>query len=188
MIKYEFQSDRRFKLPDEYECYDSDEQDKRLCQGKFAIDKDHKKAKERRIEKEDRVLNDIHKVKLDDDEMRRNEEKIYEKIKKEDYSLELYIRNEVKSYYKRHQINNETPSVYKKNKCLKNLYAFIKHNHSSACERRFPEKIIYGSKNSKKHYAYPKEIKNYFDKLFNRLFINNERISIVKINKAMIGL
>ena len=55
MIKLEFQKNRKFKLTDEYEVYDSEEEEKRLCKEKFRILPPHLEA-EKRKEIDERTL------------------------------------------------------------------------------------------------------------------------------------
>ena len=169
MINIEFKNNRRFKLPDEYLNYDSEEEDKLLFKnknkGKELIqmtNNDLKKIQEK-------TLDNIQQVKLKEDIILKEIEDNILKENKEDKQLELYLREEVKKYYKRflnfnknnndntidNHKNNEIdnikhnsldnnykhPSLYNKNKTIRHIYSYIKKTYKKATERRFPLNI-----------------------------------------------
>lgn len=164
MIKQEFSTNRPFKLSDEYAIYDSDEERKTIFKSEV----------EKKLEKENenRILENIQKTKLADDEAIKREEKEIEKINNADKALEKYLRKEVLKYYRRLNIDKEQPSSHKKKKLMRQIYAFMKKNHFDACQRRFPKNLNYGSKSKTKNV--PKELISYFNKVYNRLFIDGE--------------
>src|SRR5690606_8433201 len=74
MIKLEFKENRKFKYPEEYAVYDSDEERKILFRN--GLDKlDLAKEKEMEKENVDKIKSQIHKTKLADDTKRKNNEK-----------------------------------------------------------------------------------------------------------------
>jgi len=83
-----------------------------------------------------------------------------------------YLKNEVIKYYHRIFDNGESPSIHKKQKLLRQIYAYLKKNNYKACQRRFPKEHNYGKKSKNKNV--PKELTCFFNKLFNRLFIDGD--------------
>ena len=162
MIKNEFSTNRPFKLSDEYQIYDSDEERKTI----FKLEREKKISKEN----EERILENISKAKIRDNELILKEEKELNKIREEDQALERYFRKEVVKYFKRNL--KENPSTSKKQKLLRTIYAFLKKKHYNACQRKFPKDSNYGKKSRSK--MVPKELVSYFNKVFNRLFIDGD--------------
>lgn len=164
MIQHEFSTNRIFKLPEEYELYDSDKERKIIF----------KNSVEKKLSKEDenRIFNNILRTKINDKYELEKEQKILNKLRKEDYAMEKYIKNEIVKYYKRLFVEKEKPSSTKKNKLLRQMYNYLIKKHTNACKRRFPKSPMYGTK--VRHKVVSKELASYFNKVFNRLYVDGD--------------
>jgi hypothetical protein len=167
MIKLEFRKNKRFKFPEEYAVYDSDEERKILF----------KNGLEKNIKKEnfDRVREMLQKTKFMDDDEKRSEDSYFNKIKKQDQELEKYIKRECINYFKQMESRLESTEVISINNFLSKVYKDMLKMHKEATERRFPV-INYGFKHKKQRQKvkFSREFRFYFMGLIRRLKYNDK--------------
>jgi hypothetical protein len=170
MIKHEFTENRKFKYPEEYAIYDSDEERKVLFRSGLEKNVGSK-------ENIDGIRDMILKTKYADDNQRKTDEKKLENLSKEDRALEKFIRTSVIRYYKnRIAMFNKDPTKTTKeekekaliNKFLTEIYTYMLKNHGAATKRRFP-RITYGTRKKSRFANYPQHLKSYFFQLVRRL-------------------
>jgi hypothetical protein len=170
MIKIEFTENRKFKYPEEYAIYDSDEERKVLFRSGLEKKIDSK-------ENVDSIKELIQKTKYADDNQRKVDDRKLENLSKEDRALEKFIRTSVIRYYKNRiaMFDKDSTKTTKeeKNKVLINrflteIYSYMLKHHGAATKRRFP-RVNYGTRKKSRFSNYPQHLKSYFFQLVRRL-------------------
>lgn len=179
MIKLEFKENKRFKFPEEYAIYDSDEE-------KQIIFKNSLDLGVRIKEDEDGIRDLIQQAKWKDDQMKRTEKIMMNKIIKQDIDLEKYLKKMVVKYYKYERSRDAIGVVWSINKFLSEMYAYMKKQHTDSTKRRFPKIPNYGNNKKKSRFNnFPKKLKSYFFNLQQKLHITNEGKLIFARNDNM---
>jgi len=168
MIKQEFKENKKFKFPEEYAVYDSDEENDRK---RIMFQQKSETPHERNIiekEKEQRILDKMHKFKIQDDEDKTSEQRALEKLHKEDLDLEKYLKKQCVAFLRIIEARLQTKDNGSINKFLTKMYSNMKANYKSATKRRFPY-INYDKKKKKRFNDYPLDLKIYFFNLLRRI-------------------
>jgi hypothetical protein len=166
MIKYEFQTNRVFKFPEEYALYDPENMRKTIF--KNSLEKKIKK------ENEENVKELIKKLKSEDDQKKAKEEIKIAQIIKEDLKLENHIKKMCVKYFRQAEtrLTKENNSLI--NQYLTELYKNMLKFHSKATKRRFPKIKNYGVVKKSRFSNYPKTLKIYFFNLYRRIGVDDE--------------
>jgi hypothetical protein len=178
MIKQEFINNKEFRYPEEYALYDNDQERKTLF--KNSIEKMINKGEN--IEK---IKEMIQKAKFSDDELKKTQFFILDKIHKENKTLERFLKKNCILYFKKMQERFIEEKAFNKDQFLNNLFKTIQLNHKNVTKRLFPSKgdreigrFNFKNKNknpNKKRFKnYPKEFKELFFKLYRTMDIDNE--------------
>jgi hypothetical protein len=166
MIKYEFETNRAFRFPEEYAIYNTQEMRKTLF--KNSLEKKIKK------ENEDDIREMIQRTKFEDESKKRREEFQIQQVYKEDQVLEKFIKKMCIRYLHLTEARLTTGKSISINHFLCDMYKMMIKNHSKSTRRRFPKMKNYGKVKKSRFNNYPIQLKYYFFNLYKRLGMNQE--------------
>jgi len=171
MIKQEFIENKEFRYPEQYALYDSEHERKVIF--KNSIEKDIRKGEN--IEK---IKEMIQKAKFTDDDLKKTQAFIQQKIQNENTDFEKCIKKHCIFYYRNMKERMLSNKRFIKEKFLSELYQFCLKNHKNVCKRLFINRAQgykggYVPRKKSRYNNYPSSFKMFFYSIFKTLSKNN---------------